>query len=156
MELPVISLIKRDAFLCDVHEEVATVRQTVIHFAKRVNDEVDWRTQCLVDGEFAHQSVVELEPVVDLVGQALVIDNDQDVEVGAVAFGRVRFVYPAAPCIAAIEDDLLDLSFLLPLMLCERQRIFKLFKDDCLHAFDLALLGCRKVIKVGAHIAAHS
>jgi len=40
-------------------------------------------------------------------------------------------------------------------MLCERQRIFKLFKDDCLHAFDLALLGCRKVIKVGAHIYAY-
>lgn len=36
------------------------MRQTVIHFAERVDDEVDWRAQCFVDGKFADEAVVEL------------------------------------------------------------------------------------------------
>lgn len=92
VELSLVCFIKRDAVLGDVHEKVAAMRQAVVHFAERVDDEIDRCPQCLVDGEFAHQSVVELQPVVDLVGQALVIDDDQDIEVRAIAFGRVRFI----------------------------------------------------------------
>ena len=152
VKLAVVGLIKRDAVFSDVHEEVAAMRKAVIHFAERVDDEIDWCAQGFVDGKFADKAVVELEPIVDSVGQPLVVDDDEDIKIRAIAFGRVRFVDPAAPCVASIEDDLLDLPFLLPLVLREDQRVFELFEDDRLHAFDLALLDCRKVIEVGAHI----
>ena len=94
--MAVVCFVERDPIFGHVHEEVAAVREAVIHFAERVDDEVDRRPQCLVDGKFADQAVVELEPVIDLVGQPLVVDDDQDIEVRAIAFGRVRFVDPAA------------------------------------------------------------
>src|SRR5690554_5539292 len=43
VKLAVIGFVKRDAFLGDVHEEVAAMCQTVIHFTKGMDDEVDRR-----------------------------------------------------------------------------------------------------------------
>jgi hypothetical protein len=52
--------------------------------------------QRLVDRELAGQPVVELGPEVDLVGQPLVVDDDEEIEVRAIALGGVRLVDPAA------------------------------------------------------------
>src|SRR3546814_11993951 len=55
----------------------------------------------LVDRKLAGQPVFELRPEVDLVGEALVVDDDEQVEVRAIPFGGMRLVDPAAAGIAA-------------------------------------------------------
>ena len=57
-----IGLIECDSILRDVHEEVAAVCQTVVHFLQSVHDKIDRRMQSLVDGKFTNEPVVELSP----------------------------------------------------------------------------------------------
>jgi len=104
-----------------------------------------------VDGKLPDQPVFELQPVIDALGQPLVVDDDQQIEIGSIALGRVRLIDPAAPGVAAIKDQLLDPALLLPLVRGQRQRILEFFEDDLLHALKLALLVGRKVIEIGTH-----
>ena len=117
-----------------------------------MNDEVDRRAKGLVDCEFSDEPVVELQPVVDLVGQALVIDDDKDVEIGAVAFCCMRFIDPAASRVTAVKDDFLDPALLFPFMLGENERILEFFEDDRAHTLELALLIRRKIIEIISHL----
>ena len=87
----------------------------------------------------------------DAVGQPLVVDDDQQVEVGLVALGRVRLVDPAAARIGAVKDDLEDAALLLPVLGRKRARLLEFLEQDLHHALELALLGRRKMIEVGAH-----
>src|SRR3546814_13501057 len=86
-----------------------------------MNDEVDRRLERLVDRKLADEPVFELAPEIDLLGETLIIDDDEKVEVGAVALGGVRLIDPAAARIAAIEDDLVDPALLLPAHRTERE-----------------------------------
>src|SRR3546814_15601065 len=92
-----------------------------------------------------------LAPEIDLLGETLIIDDDEKVEVGAVALGGVRLIDPAAARIAAIEDDLVDPALLLPAHRTERDGVFELLEDNRLHAFELALLVGGKMIEIGFH-----
>src|SRR3546814_16788304 len=73
-----------------------------------MNDEVDRRLERLVDRKLADEPVFELAPEIDLLGETLIIDDDEKVEVGAVALGGERRIDPAAARIAAIGEDLVD------------------------------------------------
>src|SRR3546814_729601 len=122
-----------------------------VHLLQGVVDEVDRRGQGLVDRQLANEPVVQLEPKIDLLGQSLVVDDDEQIEVRPIALGGVRLIDPAATRIAAIEDDLVDPALLLPAHRAERERVLKLFEDDLLHAFKFALLVRWKMIEVGFH-----
>ena len=80
--------------------------EAVIHLLQGVHDEIDRRPQRVRDAEFARQPFVGGRPVGDAICDVGAIDDDQQVEVGLVAFGRMRLVDPAAPRVAAVEDDL--------------------------------------------------
>src|SRR3546814_20742837 len=101
----------------------------------------------LVDRKLAGQPVFELRPEVDLVGEALVVDDDEQVEVRAIPFGGMRLVDPAAAGIAAVEDDLVAPALFLPAHRRQRDRIPEFFEDDRIYALKLALLACRKMIE---------
>src|SRR3546814_135107 len=92
-----------------------------------------------------------LAPEIDLLGETLIIDDDEKVEVGAVALGGVRLIDPAAARIAAIEDDLVDPTLLLPAHRAKRQRVLEFLEDDLLHALKFALLVGGKMVEIGFH-----
>src|SRR3546814_1702184 len=103
-----------------------------------MDDEIDRRLERLGDRQFAIEPIFQLQPIIDPVGQPFVIDDDQQVEIRLITFGRMRFIDPSAARIAAIENDLLDPALLLPLVRGERQRIFELLEDDLHDALDFA------------------
>ncbi len=70
-----------------VHKEVAPVSKAVVHFLQCVNDEIDGCVERPCHAIFAHESVIELHPVFDPVGQPLVVDYDKQIIVRPVAFG---------------------------------------------------------------------
>src|SRR3546814_8204518 len=49
--------------------------------------------------------IFELRPEVDLVGQPLVVDDDQEIEVRTIALCGVRLVDPATARIAAVRSE---------------------------------------------------
>jgi len=151
VEGSIIALVERDAVPGDVHEKVAAMREPVVHFLQCVDDEIDRGPDRSGNAVFAHQPLVEPGPVFDPVGEPLVVDHDQQVIVGLVALGGVRFVDPAAARIRAVEHDLENAAGLLPFVAGERKGVTELFKDDCDHPLELALLAGRKVVKLGAH-----
>ena len=61
------------------------MRQTVIHLMQRMDDEIDGRPERPGDRQLAVEPLLGLGPILDAVGQALVIDGDQEIEVGLVA-----------------------------------------------------------------------
>src|SRR3546814_8416639 len=75
-----------------------------------MDDEIDRRLERLGDRQFAIEPIFQLQPIIDPVGQPFVIDDDQQVEIRLITFGRMRFIDPSAARIAAIENDLLDRS----------------------------------------------
>ena len=151
MERRVVALVERDAVFRDVHKEIAAVREAVVHLLQRVHDEVHRGLQRLGDAILAHQLVLGLLPVGDTVGEALVVDDDEQVEVGFVALGGVRLVDPAAARVAAVEHDLEDAALLLPCLRGERGGFLEACEQNLEHALKLALLGGRQMIEVGAH-----
>jgi hypothetical protein len=73
-----------------------------------VNDEVDGRSQRLGDRQLPVEPVVGAGPEFRPVGQLLMIDDDEEIEIGLVALGGVRLVDPAAAGVASVENDLED------------------------------------------------
>jgi hypothetical protein len=61
-----------------------------------VDDEIDRRVQRLVDRQFADEPVLELQPEIDPLGQALVVDDDEQVEIRTIALGGMGLIDPAA------------------------------------------------------------
>ena len=91
-----------------------------------------------------------LYPVGHAVGQLGLVDDDQEVEVGLVALGGVRLVDPAAPRVAAVEDDLAD-----PRLAAVAGRlgirILELLEQERHHPLELAPLRVGQMIEVGTH-----
>src|SRR3546814_13195160 len=50
MKLLVIELVKRDAVLRDIHDEITPVREPVVHFLDGVDDEIDRRVDRRSEG----------------------------------------------------------------------------------------------------------
>src|SRR3546814_187177 len=63
MKLLVIELVKRDAVLRDIHEEITPVREPVVHFLDGVDDEIDRRVESLVDRQRSEERRVGKEGV---------------------------------------------------------------------------------------------
>src|SRR3546814_15142455 len=91
--------------------------------------------------------VVELRPIFDAVGQALVVHDDQQIIVGLIALGGVRLIDPAAAGIAAIENDLRNAALALPVLSSERQRLVAFLETALQDQFELALLLRRELIE---------
>src|SRR3546814_6595761 len=68
------------------------MREPVIHLLQRMNDEVHRRVQRFVDRKLADEPVLELQPEIDPLGQALVVDDDEEVEIRPIALGGMRLV----------------------------------------------------------------
>src|SRR3546814_16975320 len=111
-----------------------------------MDNEIHRCVERLVDRKLAGQPVFEIRPEVDLVGEALVVDDDEQVEVRAITFGGMRLLDPAAAGIAAVEDDLVDTALFLPAHRRHRAPIPDLFEADPLHALTLALLPCSNIL----------
>jgi len=69
-----------------------------------VDDDVD-RAR---DAGVARDPVLGDVPVIGDIGEVFMTDDDQQVEIGLVAVGR--FVDPVVACVAAEQDDLVDLA----------------------------------------------
>ncbi|OHD02558.1 MAG: hypothetical protein A3H25_13805 [Sphingomonadales bacterium RIFCSPLOWO2_12_FULL_63_15] len=98
-KLRVVDLIEHNAVAPDVDEEGSTVSEAIIHLLQGVDDEVYRRLQILSDRSFTVQAFVCLLPVIKPIGQFLLIDDNQQVEIRLISFRRVRFIDPAAPCV---------------------------------------------------------
>ena len=89
------------------------MRHGIADFLPSVHHEVGRRAQSpcklLLD-----QALLGRRPVGGFVGQLLLVDYDQQVEVGDVALGGMRLVNPATACMTAVQDDLEDASALAP------------------------------------------
>lgn len=94
---------ERDKSACHGHVS-SPILELLVHIREAVNDEADRRAQRLRDRHLAHQSVVSYCPVIDDIGQTLIIDHDSQIIVQLVAANRI--VDPIAACIAAIKNDL--------------------------------------------------
>lgn len=55
--------------------------KAVVHFAQGMNDEVNGRAQGLRGRQLGVQPLLQLEPVLDPVGEALVVDDDEQAEI---------------------------------------------------------------------------
>jgi hypothetical protein len=72
------------------------MREPVVHLLQGVDDEVDGGSKRAGNSILAHQSVIKFGPVFDAVGEALVVDDNQQIKVALVALGCVRLVDPSA------------------------------------------------------------
>ena len=97
--------------------------ETVGHLAQRMDDEVDGRAKRLGDRQLANEPVLGLLPIADTVGQALIVDDIQKIEVRLVAPGHVRLIDPAAAGVRTVEDDLENAALLLPVLGRKRDRL---------------------------------
>jgi hypothetical protein len=72
------------------------MREPLVRFMHRVEDEIDRRAQRPGYRQFAVEPVLGGRPEFDAIGELLVVDDDQQVEVRLIALGGVRLVDPAA------------------------------------------------------------
>jgi hypothetical protein len=127
------------------------MREAVIHLLQRVDDEVDRRAQRFGDRQFAVEPVLGGGPEFDAVGEPVVVDDDQQVEVRLVAFGGMGLIDPSAARIAAVENDLEDAPLLLPVRGRNGGRVAEFLEQDLDDTLKLALLGWRQMIEAGPH-----
>jgi len=151
VQLAPVAVVEGDAFLGDVHEEIAAVGEAVVHLLEGVDDEVDGGVEGLGDDQLAQQAILGAGPELDAIGEALVADDDEQVDIRAVALGGVGLVDEGAARVGAVEDDLGDAALLLPVVAAERDGVAKLLEDDLDDPFQLALLVRGKMIYAGAH-----
>ena len=150
-KLAVIALVDGDAVTPNIHEKEAAVRETVVHLVQRVDDEIDRRAQRFRDRQLAIEPLLGLYPILNPVRQAIVVDDDQKVEVGLIGLRRVRLVDPSAASIRAVEDDLEDAALFLPILGRKRAGLLEFLEQDLHYALELALFCGRKMIEVSAH-----
>ncbi|MNL13662.1 hypothetical protein D3C87_1345750 [compost metagenome] len=98
-----------------------------------------------------HQPVCCLVPVFGI-GKFLVANDDEDVEIRAIAFRRMRFIHPGATRVRTEQNDFENPSILLGVRLGALHQISKLFLNNSDDARELALLSFRQMFKAGLHV----
>src|SRR3546814_9132375 len=73
-----------------VHEEITAMRQPVIHLLQGVNDEIDRCPQPVQDHGLAVEALRRLFPIFEPVGQLLLVDDDEQIEIRSIAALGVR------------------------------------------------------------------
>src|SRR3546814_5805972 len=86
--------------------------------------------------EFQAKAFAQVGPILHVIGQALIIDDDEQIPVRVLADPRVRLIHPIAACMAAVENDLENLAVDFPITAGEAQRILELLEDDAHDAPD--------------------
>jgi hypothetical protein len=95
-------LIKDDPVAQDVDEKGAAALKVLVHVPERVRHKAHGRGV----GHDAQEPLLRVEPVA-LVGERLVVDDHEQVEVALVAVGfALGLVDPIAAGVAAEQDDL--------------------------------------------------
>src|SRR3546814_2193754 len=65
--------------------------------------------------EFQAKAFAQVGPILHVIGQALIIDDDEQIPVRVLADPRVRLIHPIAACMAAVENDLENLAVDFPI-----------------------------------------
>ena len=138
-----------DPFAKDVDEEVAPEPELLVHILEAVIDKADRGPERLSFRQFGEQPVLGLRPELGNVGQILVVDNDQQIEVRIVASDRI--LDPVAPGIASEQDDLQKLAVAKARLGAMRNRRRESIADNLDDARQLPLLGVRKMADIGPH-----
>src|SRR3546814_14419762 len=97
-------LVEGDAVARDVDPEILATLELTVHFVERMDDDV-YRPR---DGGIASDPVFVDIPVIGNVGQVLMADHDQQIEVGLIVV--LRLVHPVVARIAAEPVGLVDLA----------------------------------------------
>jgi hypothetical protein len=105
----------------------------------------------LVIPQFAVQPVLGGRPELHPIGELVLVDDHQQVEIRLIALRGVGLVDPAAARIAAVQDDLEDARLLLPIRRGDGDRVAKLLEQDLDNALQLALLGWGQMVEAGPH-----
>ncbi|QTK81000.1 Hypothetical protein AT6N2_L0015 [Agrobacterium tumefaciens] len=150
-ELSVIQLVQRNAITPDIVEEILPFLQKIADFASAMHDKPHGRLDLLVP----HQPVCRLVPVFGI-GQFLVADDDEDVEIRAIAFRRMRLIHPGATRVRTEQNDFENTAILLGVRLGALHQISKLFLNNSDDARELALLSFRQMFKAGLHVCSVS
>ena len=138
---------ENDALTHDVGPEVSPAVQLLVHVFQTVHDKAHRRAD---QGLARHQLVLGVMPEL-AVGQILMIDNDQQIEIREVASDRI--MDPIAARIRSVEDDLEDLAVLQPLGPTGRDGFGERLADHLDHPAQFHLLARRQMIDRSLHDA---
>lgn len=97
------------------------------------------------------QPVGGVVPVSGKVRQFAIVDNHQQVVIGAIALAGVHFIDPVAAGMATKENDFKDAPFLFEISLAPSQRVLKLLAQDFERSGEMAPLGFGEVIEARLH-----
>ncbi|CDZ36992.1 Hypothetical protein NGAL_HAMBI1146_21430 [Neorhizobium galegae bv. officinalis] len=131
----IVKFIKDDAFLADIGEEVLSLLQIGVHLPPGMDDE----THRCFDRLVADQPVGGLVPIVGEFAEPAVVDDNQQIEVGAIALHGERLVDPAALGIGAEQDDFQDPAALLELGRALFQGVLEFLVQDFQDPAELSL-----------------
>ncbi|MNS73915.1 hypothetical protein D3C72_1073740 [compost metagenome] len=132
----------------DIGPEVLAAPKGVVHLRKVMNDDVDGPT----DGGVAQDRVFRVPPVVSDVGQLLMADDNQQIEVGKVAV--LWLIDPVSARIRAEEDDLQHHPAAPPLLRAAPAAVLgslETGQQRVPHALKLALLPLREMVQIRPH-----
>src|SRR3546814_13085112 len=101
--------------------------------------------------EFQAKAFAQVGPILHVIGQALIIDDDEQIPVRVLADPRVRLIHPIAACMAAVENDFENLAVDFQITAGEAQRILELLEDDAHDAPYFLPLLWRKAGQAGFH-----
>jgi saccharopine dehydrogenase-like NADP-dependent oxidoreductase len=103
----------------------------------------------MADRVFPHQVILGLGPVLQHVGQLLVVDHDQEVVVADIAADRIG--HPVAARVAPEQHDLEDPALALVRAGPARDGVLELGEQHLGDALQLAPLALGQVLQAGFH-----
>ncbi len=105
-----IEFVKYNAFFADVSEEISPFLNSRVYLTQRMDDEV-YRSLHITQ---AHKPVFGFSPELK-VRQLTIVDDNQQVKIGTVAFAGIRFIHLCAARIRSEQNGLDDTTALLEL-----------------------------------------
>ena len=120
-----------------------------VHVTQAMHDEVDRRRNPLRNRHLAKEMIVSLSPIFERIGQAIVVDDDENIIVREIAADRV--FDPVAARIGTVKDDLEDTPLLLPFLRGEAGRILEFGEQDLDDPFEIAAFPVGQMIEAGFH-----
>ena len=143
----IVELIKDDAFLANVGEEILPLFEVDIHLASGMDDEAHWR----FDRGVVDQPVRCLVPVFGEFAEFAIVDDDQEIEIRAIPFHGEGFIDPSALGVGAEQNDLQDSAALLEIGRALFQRILELLVEDFENPAEFSLFAKRHMFKRRFH-----
>lgn len=140
-----LGLVEGNAVAGDVDEEGAAEAELAAHVFETVDDEVDGSGEPTGDGQLAHQPLAGAVPEIGLIGEALGVDDDEQVVVGAIA--ALAIVDPVAARVRSEQDQLEDAAVPVPVGEFGLQGLVELLEEDLRDAVELAAFGIWQMVE---------